>query len=116
MQYTVVGIRRRYQGFVTLSGSSYPGGPAAFFENITTTAILLRNVAWDCQVALGDAIVIWRAYVVWQTPWIVVPPIIIWVGFIGEATYKPDLSTLLNPISSRRRWGAPVHERYRTIY
>ncbi len=59
---------------------------------------------------------IWRAYVVWQTPWIVVPPIVIWVGFIGEATYKPDLSTLLNLISSRRRWGAPVHERYRTIY
>ncbi|KAK0499877.1 hypothetical protein EDD18DRAFT_866301 [Armillaria luteobubalina] len=83
--YTVVGIRRRYQGFVTLSGSSYPGGPAAFFENITTTAILLRNVAWDLQVALGDAIVIWRAYVVWQTPWIVVPPIAIWVGFIVAA-------------------------------
>ncbi|KAK0453839.1 hypothetical protein EV421DRAFT_715083 [Armillaria borealis] len=83
--YTVVGIRRRYQGFVTLSGSSYPGGPAAFFENVTTTAVLLRNVSWDLQVALGDAIVIWRAYVVWQTPWIVAPPIVIWVGFIVAA-------------------------------
>ncbi|KAK0453840.1 hypothetical protein EV421DRAFT_1766847 [Armillaria borealis] len=83
--YTVVGIRRRYYGFVTLSGSSYPGGPSAFFENVTTTAVLLRNISWDLQVALGDAIVIWRAYVVWQTPWIVVPPMVIWVGFIVAA-------------------------------
>ncbi|KAG7449401.1 uncharacterized protein BT62DRAFT_1002975 [Guyanagaster necrorhizus] len=82
--YTVVGIRRRYDGFVRLT-DSYPGGPSAFFENVTTTAVLLRNIAWDLQVALGDAIVIWRAYVFWQTPWIVVPPIVIWIGFIVAA-------------------------------
>ncbi len=57
-QYTAVGIRRRYYGFVTLSGSSYPGGPSAFFENVTTTAVLQRNISWDLQVALGDAIVV----------------------------------------------------------
>lgn len=56
-QYTAVGIRRRYQGFVSIR-DTYPGGAAAFFENVTTNAIVLRNVAWDFQVALGDAIVV----------------------------------------------------------
>ncbi|KAK0230585.1 hypothetical protein IW262DRAFT_1339208 [Armillaria fumosa] len=96
--YTVVGIWRRYYGFVTLSGSSYPGGPSAFFENVTTTAVLLRNISWDLQVALGDAIVIWRAYVVWQTPWIVVPPIAIWVGFIVAAI--GELLSMRNAVPS----------------
>ncbi|KAK0491216.1 hypothetical protein IW261DRAFT_1556366 [Armillaria novae-zelandiae] len=96
--YTVVGIRRRYYGFVTLSGSSYPGGPSTFFENVTTTAVLLRNISWDLQVALGDAIVIWRAYVVWQTPWIVVPPIVIWVGFIVAAI--GELLSMRNAVPS----------------
>ncbi|KAK0206776.1 hypothetical protein DFS33DRAFT_1381870 [Desarmillaria ectypa] len=102
--YTVVGIRRRYQGFVLLSGSSYPG-PSAFFENITTTAILLRNISWDLQVALGDAIVIWRAYVVWQTPWIVVPPIVIWIGFIVAAV--GELLSMKNTVPSIEGLFAP---------
>ncbi|KAK0461905.1 uncharacterized protein EV420DRAFT_1640207 [Desarmillaria tabescens] len=102
--YTVVGIRRRYQGFVLLSGSSYPGGPSAFFENVTTTAILLRNISWDLQI--------WRAYVVWQTPWIVIPPIVIWVGFIVAAV--GELLSMKNTVPSIEGLFAPSVQAWST--
>ncbi|KAG1738242.1 hypothetical protein EDB19DRAFT_907456 [Suillus lakei] len=80
--HMVVDIIRLEQGLVTYR-DTFPGGPVAFFADSTQPAFLLKNVIYIFQTIIGDGMMIYRCYVVWQSTWVIIPPIILLFGFTG---------------------------------
>ncbi|KAG2116303.1 hypothetical protein BD769DRAFT_1485815, partial [Suillus cothurnatus] len=68
--HMVVGIIRIEDGLVKYR-DTFPGGSVAFFAD---DAIIIL------QTLLGDGVVIYRCYVVWQSVWIVIIPCVMWCG------------------------------------
>ncbi|KAG2356236.1 hypothetical protein BDR07DRAFT_1423870, partial [Suillus spraguei] len=54
------------------------GGPAAYFADVSQTIYVVKNSIYILQTLLGDAVAIYRCYVVWQAAWVIVLPSILW--------------------------------------
>ncbi|KAF9468228.1 hypothetical protein BDZ94DRAFT_1209133 [Collybia nuda] len=62
-----LGFSRLIEGFVYLRGE--PGGPAAFFSNVSVPANVAKIILHSINCILGDGIVVWRCYHVWGQKW-----------------------------------------------
>ncbi|KAG1725528.1 hypothetical protein EDB19DRAFT_1915044 [Suillus lakei] len=85
--HIIVNIIRVEDGFVKYR-DTYPGGPAAFFADVSQETYLIKHALYVLQTLLADGVVIYRCYVVWQSVWIVVLPSMLWcsvavTGVIG---------------------------------
>jgi hypothetical protein len=77
--HMIVDIIRVEQGLVTYR-DTFPGGPAAFFADIAQVTFVIKNIIYTMQTMLGDGMVIYRCYVVWQSVWVVLVPSLLWFG------------------------------------
>ncbi|KAG1859777.1 hypothetical protein F4604DRAFT_1957850 [Suillus subluteus] len=77
--HMAVGIIRVEDGLVK-QRDTYPGGPAAFFADVAQETFVVKDAIIILQTLLGDGVVIYRCYVVWQTVWIIIIPCIMWCG------------------------------------
>ncbi|KAI0631505.1 hypothetical protein C8Q77DRAFT_141002 [Trametes polyzona] len=77
-----VNIARIYQGFVTI-GPFVPGGPEAWFSAVSDPTFVAKSVFYNTQTLILDAVVIYRTYIVWQSAFVVILPIIGWCGLLG---------------------------------
>ncbi|KAI9461345.1 hypothetical protein HD554DRAFT_2176309 [Boletus coccyginus] len=75
--HMVVDIVRLDEGLVKYR-DTFPGGPVAFFGDVTQNTFIIKNVIYALQTLVGDAVVIYRCYVVWQSIWIIVLPAMLW--------------------------------------
>ncbi|RPD58177.1 hypothetical protein L226DRAFT_511330 [Lentinus tigrinus ALCF2SS1-7] len=76
-----VNIARLYRGFIT-KGPHLPGGPDQYFAGASDSTFLVKSILYDFQTAILDAVVIYRAYVVWQSVLVVAVPILGWIALI----------------------------------
>ncbi|KAG2355098.1 hypothetical protein BDR07DRAFT_1304190 [Suillus spraguei] len=58
----------------------YQGGPAAYFADVSQKIFVVKNSIYVLQTLLGDAVAIYRCYVVWQAAWVIILPSILWCG------------------------------------
>ncbi|TFY71104.1 hypothetical protein EVG20_g1889 [Dentipellis fragilis] len=81
---------RVFLGFI-LKRDSTPGGPAAYFANLSDKIFIAKNGVFVVQTVLGDSVNIWRCYVVFGKSWkmIVVPTVIMLAGFTSHAADGP---------------------------
>ncbi|KAJ6475694.1 hypothetical protein C8R47DRAFT_1052392 [Mycena vitilis] len=77
-------IWRLYRGFI-VSRDTYPGGPAAWFANERDPSFLFKHAAYAIQTALGDGVVIYRCYKVWQSTWSILLPGMLWLSFCSAS-------------------------------
>lgn len=77
--HMVVGIIRIEDGLVKYR-DTFPGGPAAFFADASQETWVVKNAIIILQTLLGDGVVIYRCYVVWQSVWIIIMSCIMWCG------------------------------------
>ncbi|KAI0755811.1 hypothetical protein C8Q74DRAFT_324079 [Fomes fomentarius] len=77
-----VNIARIYEGFIS-KGLAREGGPEGFFADVSETTFVLKSCLYNTQTLILDAVVIYRTYVVWQKFWIVVVPIVGWLGLLA---------------------------------
>ncbi|KAJ7769655.1 hypothetical protein DFH07DRAFT_1058127 [Mycena maculata] len=100
-----VDINRLNSGFIRFR-DTYPGGPVAWFANPSDPSFVFKNAVYSFQTVLGDGVVIYRCYMVWRTPWIIVIPCVMWLGVATAAAgsvYSCTLpSTLDNDIYARQ--------------
>ncbi|KAI0768085.1 hypothetical protein BD413DRAFT_605555 [Trametes elegans] len=63
----------------------FPGGPVAFFSQPSETTFIAKNIVYLFQTLLGDGVLIYRCYVVWQSWLIVAFPIVmwLWIGIVS---------------------------------
>ncbi|KAG2037504.1 hypothetical protein BDR03DRAFT_956751 [Suillus americanus] len=59
---------------------TFPGGPEVFFADTQQEAFIARHVMYTLQTLLGDGVVIYRCYVVWQSVWVIILPSMLWCG------------------------------------
>jgi hypothetical protein len=77
--HVVVGIIRIEDGLVTYR-ETFPGGSVAFFADASQKTWVVKNAIITLQTLLGDGVVIYRCYVVWQSVWIIIIPCMMWCG------------------------------------
>ncbi|KIM76045.1 hypothetical protein PILCRDRAFT_826699 [Piloderma croceum F 1598] len=74
-----LGFQRLIEGFIILRNQ--PGGPAAFFSDVSIPANVAKVCIHTINSILGDSIVVWRCYHVWgQNLWICALPILMILG------------------------------------
>ncbi|KAG2140178.1 hypothetical protein DEU56DRAFT_296983 [Suillus clintonianus] len=77
--HMVVGTIRLEDGLVKYR-DTFPGGPVAFFGDTSDKIFVVKYVIIVLQTLLGDGVVIYRCYLIWQSVWIVIVPCIMWCG------------------------------------
>ncbi|KAG2344916.1 hypothetical protein BDR05DRAFT_860518, partial [Suillus weaverae] len=103
--HIVVNIIRVQDGLVKYR-DSFPGGPAAFFEDITQKTYVIKHALYILQTLLADGVVIYRCYVVWQRVCVIILPSMLWcivavtgvsaVYNLSQASRKPtDIFTMV---------------------
>ncbi|KAG1731259.1 hypothetical protein EDB19DRAFT_1912558 [Suillus lakei] len=75
--YFVIDIIRLENGLVKYR-DTFPGGPAAFFQDISQPTFVTKIVIYTLQTMLGDGVLIYRCYVVWQSVWVIILPSMLW--------------------------------------
>lgn len=66
---------------------TFPDGSEAFFIQVSRKTFVINNAILVLQTLLGDRVVIYRCYVVWQTIWVIILPIILWFSVAGTGAY-----------------------------
>lgn len=59
---------------------TYPGGPAAFFADISQETYVIKHALYALQTLVADGVVIYRCYVVWQSVQVIILPSMLWCG------------------------------------
>ncbi|KAG1829016.1 hypothetical protein DFJ58DRAFT_294284 [Suillus subalutaceus] len=77
--HMIVGIVRLEDELVKY-GNTFHDGPAGFFADVTQQTFLIKNTIITLQTLLGDGVVIYRCYFVWQSVWIIILPCMMWCG------------------------------------
>ncbi|KAG1812894.1 uncharacterized protein BJ212DRAFT_1276239 [Suillus subaureus] len=86
--HLVIDIIRLEDGFVKYR-DTFPGGPVAFFQDISQPTFVTKNLIYALQTMIGDGVVIYRCYAVWQSLWVIILPSILWCGSSVAALIAP---------------------------
>ncbi|THH30055.1 hypothetical protein EUX98_g4135 [Antrodiella citrinella] len=62
-----LGFQRLIEGFIVLRDA--PGGPAAFFSDVSIPANVAKVGLHTVNSVVGDSIVVWRCWLVWGRDW-----------------------------------------------
>ncbi|KAJ7431323.1 hypothetical protein FB451DRAFT_1157165 [Mycena latifolia] len=72
------GLRHNLDAFVYYTG---PGGAKEELENISYWVNVMKTADYVAQTCIGDAILIYRCYMVWGKKWmIIIPSFFLWLG------------------------------------
>ncbi|KAG2144639.1 uncharacterized protein EDB93DRAFT_525992 [Suillus bovinus] len=84
--HVVIEIIRVEDGLVKFR-DTFPGGPVAFFADGKQKMFTARSVVNVMQTLLGDGVVIYRCYVVWQSVRVIILPCIMWCAIAVCGAY-----------------------------
>lgn len=83
--HMVVNIIRAEDGLVK-DRNMYTDGPSGYFADVSQKSYVIKHSFYVMQTLLADGVVIYRCYVVWQSVWIVVLPIMLWCSVAATGT------------------------------
>ncbi|KAG2040540.1 hypothetical protein BDR03DRAFT_130235 [Suillus americanus] len=86
--HIIVDIIRLEDGLVKYR-NTFPGGPAAFFQDISQPTFFTKNIIYAFQIMLGDGVLIYRCYVVWRSIGIIILPSLLWCGCSAATLIAP---------------------------
>ncbi|OAX35329.1 hypothetical protein K503DRAFT_374291 [Rhizopogon vinicolor AM-OR11-026] len=90
--HMIVDIVRIEEGLVKYR-HTFKGGPPAFFADVAQVTFVTKNAIYIMQTLLGDGVVIYRCYVVWQSMLIIILPSILWCITGFTAVYSISQAT-----------------------
>ncbi|KAG2111459.1 hypothetical protein DEU56DRAFT_905521 [Suillus clintonianus] len=65
---------------------TFPGGPLAFFGDLTQPTMTIKNALYVLQTLLADGVVIYRCLVVWRSVAIIILPSMLWCSVAVTGT------------------------------
>ncbi|KAF8548468.1 hypothetical protein OG21DRAFT_1423003 [Imleria badia] len=83
--HLVIDIIRIMEGFIFYQ-DSYPGGPIAYFSEVSQWTFLAKNCVFTAQTLIGDSVVLYRCYLVWQSKLVMILPVLLWCAAGGTST------------------------------
>ncbi|KAG2743598.1 hypothetical protein P692DRAFT_20838267 [Suillus brevipes Sb2] len=84
--HMVVNIIRIEDGLVKYR-DTYPGGPSAFFADVSQNTYVIKHSFYIMQTLLADGVVIYRCYVVWQSVLVIILPCVLWCSVAVTGVY-----------------------------
>lgn len=75
--HMIIDIIRTEEGLVQ-QRSTFDNGPIAFFADVAQWSFVYKNLLYTLQTLVGDGVVIYRCYVVWQSWYVIIIPCILW--------------------------------------
>ncbi|KAI1782843.1 hypothetical protein LXA43DRAFT_386764 [Ganoderma leucocontextum] len=103
-----VNIARLYRGFVSL-GPKLAGGPEQYFAFTPDAMFLTKSCLYNAQTVILDAVMIYRAWVVWQNLRVIVIPVVGWCGLIATCFgLNISFAKQLSDIESQDLLGIPT--------
>lgn len=84
--HIVASIIRVEDGLVKYR-DTYPGGPVAFFADVTEEMFVIKHALYVLQTLLADGVVVFRCYVVWQSVWVIIVPTMLWCSIAVTGLY-----------------------------
>ncbi|KAG1848098.1 hypothetical protein DFJ58DRAFT_476131 [Suillus subalutaceus] len=84
--HMVATIIRLEDGFVKYR-DTYPGGPVAFFADVSQGLYVIKHALYVLQTLLADGVVVYRCYVVWQSVRVIILPSMLWCGVAVTGVY-----------------------------
>ncbi|KAG9313794.1 hypothetical protein JVU11DRAFT_6154 [Chiua virens] len=96
--HLVIDIIRIMQGLI-LYRDTYPGGPIEYFSNVAQWTFISKNYIYIVQTIIGDGVLLYRCYAVWQSKFVMVLPGLLWCasGVTGfAATYTASQASGTN--------------------
>ncbi|KAK7472403.1 hypothetical protein VKT23_000517 [Stygiomarasmius scandens] len=107
-----LGFARLIEGFVVLRDQ--PGGPGAFFSDVSIPANVAKVTIHTVNSILGDGIMVWRCYNVWNRSWLMsIAPILLIIasavcGF-GQAYIFANAKTIHTAFGTQlARWNGSL--------
>ncbi|TCD60866.1 hypothetical protein EIP91_009385 [Steccherinum ochraceum] len=76
-----VNIQWIRNGFITL-GPNHVDGIEGYFADVSEPAYIVKGALYNVQTLILDAVVIYRAYVVWQKWFVIWIPGVLWCGLL----------------------------------
>ncbi|KAF9455989.1 hypothetical protein BDZ94DRAFT_1276776 [Collybia nuda] len=107
-----MGFARLIDGFIYLRDK--PGGPAAFFSDVSIPANVAKVIIHTVNSILGDGIVVWRCYHVWgRSWWICIVPVLLIIasavcGFGQGVIFAQAKTTHSAFVSTLARWNGSL--------
>ncbi|RPD54257.1 hypothetical protein L227DRAFT_580694 [Lentinus tigrinus ALCF2SS1-6] len=105
--HMALALVRLIQGFILFRDTI---GTIPYFANISVRLNMAKDYIYITNLAIGDLVIAWRAYVVWgKNIWVAVPPVILVIGeFIcGYGSISQWLLPNPNPVEIAH-WGQGI--------
>ncbi|EGN98379.1 hypothetical protein SERLA73DRAFT_138778 [Serpula lacrymans var. lacrymans S7.3] len=80
--HIVINIIRLEEGLVQYS-KTFPGGPLGYFFDTKQWSFVYNDLIYILQTMLGDGVVIFRCYVVWQSWYVIAVPMFMWCSMVA---------------------------------
>ncbi|OCH89294.1 hypothetical protein OBBRIDRAFT_835928 [Obba rivulosa] len=76
---------------LVIDRDEFPGGTVAYFSQPSVFPFVFKSAIYAAQTLTGDAILIYRCYILWQSIWVVALPFLMWFAVlatgIGAVTF-----------------------------
>ncbi|KAF8553469.1 hypothetical protein OG21DRAFT_1441794 [Imleria badia] len=85
--HLAIHIIRVMEGLI-MYRDTYRGGPIAYFSDVSQWTFVSKNHVYTAQTLIGDSVILYRCYMVWQSKLIMILPVLLWfsAGVTGIAT------------------------------
>jgi hypothetical protein len=80
--HIIVHIIRVMYGLI-LYRDTWPGGPVGYFEDVSQWTFNVKNHLYIIQSLIGDGVILYRVYMVWQSKLILIFPLCLWCAAGG---------------------------------
>ncbi|KAG9308482.1 hypothetical protein JVU11DRAFT_11826 [Chiua virens] len=77
----VIDIVRIMEGLI-LYRDSYPRGPDGYFSDVSHWTFVSKNYLYAAQTLIGDGVILYRCYAVWQSKLVMILPVLLWFAVI----------------------------------
>ncbi|KAK6969195.1 hypothetical protein R3P38DRAFT_3337131 [Favolaschia claudopus] len=102
-----IDLDRLYLGFIVYR-DRFPGGPKVWFADPHQALWVFKMSAYGMQTLLGDGVVVYRCYRVWNSVWAAVIPMLLWlyvlVTVVGTTYLSSQRSTTSISAGILGRW------------
>jgi len=92
--HLVIDIIRIMEGLI-LYRDTYPGGPVAYFSDVSQWTFVSKNYVFTAQTLIGDG-VLHRCYAVWQSKFIMILPALLWCAVFVTGIGSPYTASKVN--------------------
>jgi len=86
--HLVIDIIRIMEGLI-LYRDTYPGGPVAYFSDVSQWTFVSKNYVFTAQTLIGDGVVLYRCYAVWQSKLVMILPVLLWCATVATGIGAP---------------------------